>query len=130
MRLLFFEFEARNFAVILVTAVFLIAIFIGVGRGKAAAQSESALSQALELKKGLDNFFSDQDRFPTAEELTSENIALIYFSSVPDNASTNANCSQSFIYERSSLTSYSLNFCLAANLPNYAKGWNRFDEQK
>jgi len=130
MRLLFFEIKGSSIAVILVTAVFLSAIFFGASRGKAVAVAESSFSGAKEIQKGLDYFYKDQNRFPTVEELFSTNIALTYFSTVPSDVSETSVCQQNFSYSRLSLNSYQLDFCLAVAVEGYQRGWNRIIEQK
>jgi hypothetical protein len=130
MHLFFFEPKGSSLAVILVAAVFLISVFLGVSRGKSSALAESSLSQTQEMEKGLDNFYKDQNRFPTEEELVNTNIALTYFSSIPNNSSQASVCPQNFLYSRLSITSYQLNFCLAADTANYKQGWNQVIEQK
>jgi len=130
MRLFFFEFKASSLAVILVAAVFLTSIFLGVGRGKANALAESSLLEAQEIQKALDNFYKDQNRFPTQEELLSTNVALTYFSGLPNNLSQTSVCPENFSYIRQSLKTYQLNFCLAADTANYKQGWNQVIEQK
>lgn len=130
MRIFFLKFNLAILAVIVVAALFLSAIFLGFRAGRAKARAGSVYATVLELGKGLNNFFSDQDRFPSSQEFLDTNILLMYFSGLPNNLSANSVCSENFIYKKLDLNSYQLNFCLAADFGGYNKGWNSINEQK
>ncbi len=116
-------------AVIVVAAVFVAAVFLGIRHGKAVAGAKQVESMVAELKKGLDYFLRDQNRYPTAQEFLDRNIQLTYFSQAPDNLTDNSVCKENFTYKRVSLTVYELDFCLAANLGQYRAGWNKLVRQ-
>lgn len=94
------------------------------------AKAKNVNVTVIELQKGLDIFFKDQDRFPYVEEFSDTNVLLTYFSKLPDNVSKNSNCLTNFDYKWVSAKNYELDFCLAANLGNFKKGWNKISEQK
>ena len=125
MRILFFTAKSASLAVIVVTALFFSVAIFGFRQGTASALVKNVYATARELNTGLDNFFSDQGRFPAVSEFSDANILLMYFSRLPDNVSKTALCPENFIYKRLSPGSYELDFCLAANLRNFQKGWNK-----
>ncbi|HYV33385.1 MAG TPA: hypothetical protein VE973_00860 [Candidatus Limnocylindria bacterium] len=127
---IFSKFNIAIVAVIAVAAVFLFSVLLGVSQGRAQASAKSVYQTAQVLAKGLDNFFSDQDRFPDSQEFSSSNILLTYFSGLPDNQPASSVCSENFIYKRPQPKSYELDFCLAADVSPYYKGWNKINKQK
>jgi len=124
------KFNATYLAVITVTVLFLISLFLGLQKGVLVAKAKNVNVTVIELQKGLDIFFKDQDRFPYVEEFSDTNVLLTYFSKLPDNVSKNSNCLTNFDYKWVSAKNYELDFCLAANLGNFKKGWNKISEQK
>ena len=117
-------------AVISLTAVLLLGIFFGIKQGKALAQAGAVLADVRELGKGLDIFFTDQNRFPSQPEFSDSDILLTYFTSVPKNIPDSSACAENFSYNRLSAAGYVLDFCLAADLGQYHKGWNRINVQR
>ncbi len=126
----FLKFKAYILAVLVATVLLLISLFFGIRSGKANAQARIVYETADQLVKGLDNFFSDQDRFPDSAEFANPDILLNYFSRLPYNVSFGAACSENFIYKRAGLTGYQLDFCLTEGANGYLKGWNMLSVQK
>ena len=125
MRLNFLKINSGLLAVMVVTAVFLSSVFLGLQRGVEAAKAAMVYHTASVLRQGLDYFFSDQDRFPSVVEFNHPNILLTYFTHLPDNVSQAAICPKNFVYKRLTANSYELDFCLAQNVGNLGKGWNK-----
>ncbi len=120
----------QTVTVLAVAVVLFMAFTISVSRGKAKAQSQAALEAAVELQKSLDFFYSDQNRFPTAEEFLDQNIMGRYIKNFPPKEFVSKTCPESFTYKRPEIRSYQLYFCLPAGFEGYSKGWNVLAEQK
>ena len=125
MQIPFIKFKSPILAVILLAALLLGSVFWGIRQGRANANAQSVYQDSQEIVKGLDYFFNDQNRFPTPQEFLDTKILFTYFSRLPNNTPDNSFCSENFIYKRLDADSYELNFCLAADLGPYRKGWNQ-----
>lgn len=110
----------------LVVAVVLLLVLIGgANAGKTSARAETVAKIAKNLVAGLDDFYRDQDRFPSAAEFSDNNIMLNYFSVFPPQDFLSAKCpGGNFIYKRLDLRHYQLNFCLPKPALGYKAGWN------
>lgn len=102
----------------------------GISKGKQMAQAQTVVATANSLSAGLQYFYSDQDRFPTALEFSDPSLMLNYFSSFPPPDFISTACSQSYIYKRISTSNFNLSFCLPVAYGNYNSGWNGINEQK
>jgi type II secretory pathway pseudopilin PulG len=110
----------------LIMVVFLLlSIVLTWNSGKNSAQSRLVLTNASGLQKALDYFYSDQDRFPTAQEFADRNIMINYANLFPPVNFVSKSCSQSFVYKRASKNNYSLSFCLPKKEGNLKQGWNQ-----
>jgi hypothetical protein len=113
-------------ATALVIVVFLLlSIVLAWNSGKNSAQSKLVLTNASGLQKALDYFYSDQDRFSTAQEFADRNIMINYANLFPPFDFVSKSCSQSFVYKRASKNSYSLSFCLPKKEGGFKQGWNQ-----
>lgn len=110
-------------------AVLLLAILLGANSGRTAAQAQIIAQTASNLSSGLNYFFSDQNRFPTATEFSDQNLMLNYFSTWPPVDFGTGACSQSYIYKRVSANSYQLSFCLPQATGKFQQGWNSVNGQ-
>jgi hypothetical protein len=120
---------------ILFSAVLLVLFYIfvtyGSSAGKKQAESKLIASQAAELNKSLENFYSDNSRFPSADEFARTEVMSNYLSRVPKESDMAVpGCPQIFSYQRPDPKSYTLNFCLPASIGNFKSGWNTFSLQK
>lgn len=107
--------------------VLLVVIIQGLNIGKEKAQAEIIYNTADNLVSGLQNFYNDQDRFPSVTEFEDVNIMLNYFSQFPPISLISQDCSQSFVYKRLSNSSYTLNYCLPRAFNLSGKGWNQIN---
>lgn len=107
-----------------VAVILLLAIFWGLAKGKEDAESQAVLAAQANLVKGLQFFYQDQNRYPSALEFVDAPTMLNYFNSFPPPDFASKNCSQSFSYQRNALDSYSLSFCLPVSSGGFAAGWN------
>jgi hypothetical protein len=114
---------------LLAAVVLFLAISNGIKAGNENAQSQVALQTAQNLAAGLQYFYNDQNRFPTAVEFADQNTMLNYFSVFPPASFVSSNCSQSFIYKPVNDANFQLDFCLARAAGGYSAGWNVINGQ-
>lgn len=120
----------KYLALIVVLLVFLFGVFKGFQAGKFSAQAQVLSQNALAIQKGLEYYYSDQDYFPTAAEYQNPQLMLTYLSASPAVNLASAQCSDNFVYNRPSLRSFVMDFCLPAGFGSYHTGWNRLAEDK
>ncbi len=104
-------------------------IFWGINKGKAQGRAEAAYTTAENVFLGLQNFYSDQDRYPSLSEFSDQAIMLSYLSVFPLPDFPDKTCSQSFVYKRPSADSFQLSFCLPVSFQGFNKGWNTIEGQ-
>jgi len=104
--------------------VLFLVIAKGLSAGQQIAQAQIVTQTAKNLSVGLQYFYSDQNRFPSAVEFADQNTMLNYFSVFPPADFSSANCSQSFIYKRLNDSNFQLDFCLPRAEGGYTAGWN------
>ncbi len=114
----------QTLTVIAMAVVLLIVIFWGLAVGKLQAQSEYVLAAAQNVRQGLEYFYSDQQRFPTAYEFAENTIMEKYFNQFPPLQITSSNCSQNFLYTRTDTNDYALQYCLPEKADGLAAGWH------
>jgi hypothetical protein len=119
------NFNHKYIAVIFVTAIFVLSLIAGYNSGKNKSRSEFVFNLQEQIQIGLNNFYLDQDRFPSLDEFFNQGIMLNYFSSILSQSPKSKNCSENFVYKKLSNSSYQLDFCLDTDLNNYKKGWNQ-----
>lgn len=120
-----------QYLTVIILAVVLFFMFSsGISSGKSLAQSENIVRNTNELEKALDNFYKDQNRFPTAEEFADKNIMGQYLSIFPIQEFSSAVCSQTYLYKRLSAGSYQLNICVPKAALGFRAGWNQKTETK
>jgi hypothetical protein len=100
------------------------AVSSGINSGRLEAQAQAVLQTAQNLSAGLQYFYSDQNRFPSASEFADQSIMLNYFSVFPPVDLISSACSQSFVYKRISPGNFQLSFCLPKPVSGYVAGWN------
>jgi hypothetical protein len=120
-----------QFAAVVVVAVILFyGIYRGVHNGSLNAKSEVVLANARAITAGLDNFYSDQNRYPSQEEFANTNLMLAYISGYPPFPITGGQCSpdvwrsNNFDYHSLDFKGYQLNFCLPASVEKFSAGVN------
>ena len=125
---------SKNTTVILTVALASVVLFFSLkfayGSGKSKAQAETVVTNAQEVVKGLDYFYSDQNRFPSVEEFKDSNLMVSYFSTFPVPFIESSKCQDNFVYKRQDIGKYQLNFCLAARITGFKAGWNEFTSSK
>lgn len=121
----FYNLTHKYIAVIFVTAIFVLSVVAGYNSGKNKSRSEFVFNLQEQIQIGLNNFYLDQDRFPSLDEFFNQGIMLNYFSSVLSQSPQSKTCSDNFVYKKLSNGSYQLDFCLDTEVGNYYKGWNQ-----
>lgn len=130
MIIVFSQKTRQVLTVIAVAVILLLAAVWGAVLGKALAQSDTVVQTAKNLATGIEFFYNDQNRFPSAAEFQNNNLMLNYFSQFPPSNFVSSNCPESFSYKRLELNSYQLNFCLPRAFGGYRAGWNQLNIQK
>ena len=115
---------------LVVAAILLLSVFSGYSKGKISAQSFAVAQTAIETSKALQNFYSDQDRYPSAVEFENSEIMLKYLSGFPLPDFPTASCTRSFDYKRSDAQNFQLSFCLPSGSGIYKAGWNSISNSK
>lgn len=113
----------RTLTVLVVAVILLWTCSSGWSKGRKIAEAEQVLANADAVVKGLDYFYNDQDRYPTAVEFSSDDMAQ-YFSSFPLHNFSSSECPETFSYKRNSATEYILGFCLPIESAGFVQGWN------
>jgi hypothetical protein len=114
----------QTVAVICVAVVLLLVTFIGIGAGQNKAQSEAIYATTQAFSRGFENFYNDQDRYPTASEFSDEKIMGNYFIPFPGSLFGSAACATNYTYKRPSLGQFQLFFCLPSGTAGLGSGWN------
>jgi len=114
-------------AVIVVAVILFYGVYRGINNGILAAQSEVVLANARTIVKGLDYFYSDQNRYPSQEEFANTNLMLAYISGYPPvniGAGACATGAGNYGYHSLDFKRYELNFCLPASFEKFPAGIN------
>ena len=119
----------RTVTVLVVAVILLWTCSSGWSKGEKTAQAEQIIANADIVVKGLDFFYNDQDRYPTAGEFASDNMAR-YFSVFPMHNFASSQCPETFSYKRNSSTEYILGFCLPMAASGFQQGWNSFVQNR
>lgn len=115
--------------VLAAAVILLLSVFAGAKSGQNLGRSAAVVSNAKELASGVNYFYGDQDRFPSAIEFQSDkNLMLNYFSDFPALDLPSSKCPKSFVYQRPSPQAFKLNFCLPAKWGDFNAGWNQIAE--
>lgn len=110
---------------VIITAVILFfSLLWGISAGQQLAQAGLVAANANSIARGLQFFYQDQNRFPTAIEFQNRNIMLGYFNNFPPMEFISSGCPGSFIYKRTSSQKFQLDFCLPKAFQNFSRGWN------
>lgn len=118
-----------SLTVIMVAVILLLSLSFGYDNGRMYAQSEVVKHNVQSLSAGLEYFFQDQERYPTALEFADQPQMAAYFDSFPPENFTGSQCSESFIYKRPDISSYQLNYCLLKSFGGESAGWHKIEIQ-
>ncbi|MDR3643008.1 MAG: hypothetical protein P4L74_05275 [Candidatus Doudnabacteria bacterium] len=112
------------FGSLCLAVILLLIIFWAVGKGQKLAQADIIIQTAGQTQKALSYFYQDQNRYPSAVEFADQNTMLNYLNVFPLPEFASVSCPQTFNYNRTSDTSYTLSFCLPSASGTYKSGWN------
>ena len=115
----------KYFLVLSALVIFSYSIQLGLNRAKFRQQAEIIVQNTSAIQSGLEFFSMDFDRYPQVSEFEDRITMLSYFSSFPPQEFPSENCPTTFVYARTAVNSYELNFCLPARVENFQKGWNK-----
>jgi hypothetical protein len=110
--------------------ILLLATLQGISSGNQVAASQSVSESAQNLQKGIEYFYQNENRFPTAVEFADQATMAGYFTNFPPKDLPSKQCSQSYLYKRISDSSYQLSFCLPTSVNNSKKGWNTISQEE
>ena len=120
------KYRLVNYLILAVAVVFLLfCLRVGLMQAEKLKQSELVAANAQVLQAGMRFFYNDYDRFPKASEFQSDGSLVAYFSAFPPKAFISQKCQESFLYQRPTLTSFELAFCLEKAVGGFNRGWNK-----
>jgi hypothetical protein len=114
----------QNTILSLAGAIVVLGVLWGVVAGRRAGQGQAVLAQAETLTAGLDYFYSDNNRYPSATEFQDRNLMLHYFSAYPLPVIKSRGCPQAFAYSSPNTKTYELRMCLPRAAKGFQRGWN------
>jgi hypothetical protein len=105
--------------------IVLLTSLAGFRAGRDLAKADVTLKQVDVLMKGLDYFYNDQDRYPSATEFEDKSALGTYVSSLPVNQVTSTQCGVTLAYDTFDERAFTLSYCLprgaGAQLPGIHK---------
>jgi len=113
------------FGSLLLAVILLWGIFKGINNGRNFSQADLVIKNAMELKKSVQFFYNDQNRYPTANEFADKNVMGSYMNNFPPQDFISSVCEKSFEYKRPDPQNFQLYFCLPIGTGSYQKGWNQ-----
>ena len=116
--------------VTVLAVILLMTIFFAWKKGVSQAQADIVVFNARQLEKAMGYFYSDQDRYPTANEFADNAVLGQYVHPLPLAGFSSSVCAESFNYKHPNISSYELQFCIPASSGGFARGWNQMSGQK
>ena len=115
-----------NLTILFVVLVsLLLSMFMGFKKAQKQQISRIVLANADSLKTGLQYFYNDFERYPKALEFTSVVDMQPYFSTFPPKDYIIGKCIKTWRYERPSIDSFIVDFCLPQDYGNFSAGWQK-----
>jgi hypothetical protein len=109
----------------------LLAVVMGVVRGRHNAQADFVLRQVATTQQGLQYFYNDHSRFPTTVEFADTSTMARYFSTAGTTEPAIRGCSDPLLeYASDSQKSYQISFCLPVARGAYPAGVSVINERK
>ncbi len=115
--------KKQSLTLVAAIILFILSLAFGIFSGLSLGKDKANYENVSNIYRALNYFFKDQDRFPTADEFSSQKIlAPFYMSTIPMAANLQGACKNftDYVYARQTTTSYDLQFCLN----NAVSGWN------
>lgn len=89
-----------------------------------SAKSKRTLKDAQVIAQGFDEFYKDQNRYPSTVEFEDNNLMRTYITNFPPVEYPTPVCAKTFDYFNPSSNTYELRFCLSKAVGGYNTGWN------
>jgi len=105
-----------------------LSLWLAIVSGIRAGKSTVILKNTEALQYGLNYFFKDQNRYPTALEFADPNIMANYLTSFPAQDIAGGPCQKTYGYRSDTAKTYELNFCLPKASAGFAAGWNKIQQ--
>lgn len=120
----------QNLAIVLMVFVTMFSVWLGFKSGQRKAQANLFMNNAIATSQGLENFYSDFDRFPTGLEFETKSLMINYFNYWPQVVFDNLACGPNLAYANLGFHKYQLNVCLPSKANGLAKGLQQFTISK
>ncbi len=106
-------------------AVILIALSLwGWSNGVSSAKAKRVVKDAKTISQGFQEFYKDQNRYPSIVEFENNNLMRQYITNFPPQEFKTSTCPQTFDYYNVAPQTYELRFCLPKAVMGYKTGWN------
>jgi hypothetical protein len=93
--------------------------------GQARAKSMVTLADAAQVNTALGYFFSDQGRYPSTLEFSSQDSFGVYLNPFPPRQLTASECPSTLQYRNPNSSQYALYACLAKSANGRPAGWSQ-----
>lgn len=107
--------------------ILLMCLRLGYGSGQRLAEAEVVALNARAVAGGLEFFYNDNARFPTAAEFADTKVMGTYLTGFPPVGFVSGTCDQSYQYRRLRAGSHELYFCLPKGIEGFRQGWNTIE---
>lgn len=114
--------QIRLVVLAVVLILFITACSYGFLAGRSLARSELAVSQTQYIMRGLNYFFSDQDRYPGEAEFADPAVMRTYLSAVPVAQVFSKECPKPYTYETFDRKSFTFTFCVSRGFDVWIPG--------
>jgi type II secretory pathway pseudopilin PulG len=120
---------------VLLIAIAVLAMRWAFINGRYAGQSRQAIKDAHAIQQALEYFYKDQNRYPSTDEFTDQNLMRQYMSGFPPQQYFSPNCpdrgnGSTFSYINNFRNDYELRICLSKGVQGYKSGWNKVTAPK
>ncbi len=104
-------------------------LWFGFKVGRDIARTKYAVKNVYEVLEGLEEFFLDQNRYPTATEFANVDLMQKYISNFPPKKFVQKTCTNGFTYATYRQVAFTLEFCLPRSRNEFSKGKNIVTEK-
>ncbi len=112
-------------SLVLLTLLAVLLLWWTFNNGKKAGQSRQIIKDSRALSQAFEYFYQDQNRYPSSDEFTDQNLMRQYLSGFPPQEFVSETCPQTFVYVNNFRNDYELRICLPKGVQGYLTGWNK-----
>lgn len=116
------EVYTKRLVVGIVLTILALVALIAFFKGRDIARSKTTLLQVAEEQRALQNFFKDNDRYPSESELSSPDFIQAYFGGVTPLSLVSKKCPLEAGYTTFDRQSYTISFCLPRAYKGFLEG--------